>query len=93
VKSLPEPNKSLFEWLLDLLSDVAARADTNKMSAKNIGKHISIFDVHVPAIVISPNLYSAPEDCDAADSFSLSQKVVHLVNILLLHKLKQRYNM
>ena len=42
---IPQPYRSLFEWLLDLANDVIKKSSTNKMNAKNI------------SIVLSPYLY------------------------------------
>lgn len=77
---LPEPNKSLFQWLLDILADVAAREAETKMNAKTL------------AIVIGPNLYSLNLP-DALESVALSQKIVNLVQNLILYKMHQKYEM
>jgi hypothetical protein len=37
LEKLPEPNKSLILWLLDLMATVASREQTNKMSTRNLG--------------------------------------------------------
>eukprot|EP00455_Lapot_gusevi_P011081 TRINITY_DN15090_c0_g1_i2.p1 TRINITY_DN15090_c0_g1~~TRINITY_DN15090_c0_g1_i2.p1 ORF type:complete len:231 (-),score=1.88 TRINITY_DN15090_c0_g1_i2:66-758(-) len=47
IRSLPEPQQSIFLWLLDLLQLVAQRFDSNRMSVSAV------------AIVIAPNLRSA----------------------------------
>lgn len=36
-QNLPEPQKSLFGWLLSLLADVASLKTSNKMSEQNLG--------------------------------------------------------
>jgi len=68
--SLPEPNKSLLQWLLDLLTDVAAREKENKMGVKTL------------AIVISPNLYST----NSTDPIAMQQKVVAFIQNLITTK-------
>ncbi len=75
---LPEPNKSLFQWLLDILADVAAREAETKMNAKTL------------AIVIGPNLYSS-NSSDPLESVALSQRIVNLVQNLILYKMHQKY--
>lgn len=42
---IPEPQKTLFAWLLDFLASIAKNAEKNKMTAQNL------------AIVVAPNLY------------------------------------
>lgn len=41
-KTLPEPQKSLLDWLLDCLSDVAKNSDKNKMTSQNLGSYHQI---------------------------------------------------
>jgi hypothetical protein len=43
--TLPEPQKTLLDWLLHLLIVVSSNHDVNKMTAQNL------------AIVVAPNLY------------------------------------
>lgn len=65
IMGLPEPNRSCFLWLLDLLAEVAALADSNRMTPTNL------------AIVLSPNLYDAGP-MDPFEELVLSQKVAAL---------------
>ena len=46
---LPEPNKSLMMWLMDLMVDVIDLASINKMSARNLGVYyiVSIYSTNV----------------------------------------------
>ncbi|ETO09183.1 hypothetical protein RFI_28203 [Reticulomyxa filosa] len=44
-ETIPEPNKSIFLWLLDLCAEVAANEASNQMSPHNLG------------VVIGPNLF------------------------------------
>jgi len=75
--SLPEPNRSITKWLLELLADVAANEQQNKMSARNL------------AIVVAPNLFSTSE-IDPVESLTLSQKVVNFVFQLLEYQLSEK---
>jgi hypothetical protein len=63
IKQLPEPNQSVFLWLLDLLCDVAAHQEINRMTPTNL------------AIVVSPNLYDAGAGTEPIEELMLSQKV------------------
>eukprot|EP01132_Coremiostelium_polycephalum_P001274 gene1274-1605_t len=45
VNNLPEPQKSLLDWLMNLLLEVSSYSTINKMTAQNL------------AIVVAPNLY------------------------------------
>lgn len=42
-RTLPEPQKSLLDWLLDFLADVAKNSDKNKMTSQNLGIFSSNF--------------------------------------------------
>lgn len=44
IEKLIEPNKSIFQWLLDFILEVAAKKDVNRMTEQNL------------AIVIAPNI-------------------------------------
>ena len=37
LQKLPEPNKSLILWLLDLMAEVASKEATSKMNSRNLG--------------------------------------------------------
>jgi hypothetical protein len=39
-ETLPEPQKTLMKWIVDLLADTAARESSNKMGARNLGTNI-----------------------------------------------------
>ena len=58
ITHIPEPYRSLFEWLLDLAVDVVADVRVNKMDAKNM------------AVVLCPNLYESTDQSPAALTFS-----------------------
>ena len=49
IDSIEDPYNSILLWLLDLCADVAEQKDVNLMSSRNM------------AIVMTPNLYKAPE--------------------------------
>jgi len=72
-ENMIQPNKSLLQWLLELVADVAIHEQTNKMNAKSL------------AVVLAPNLYSNPMDIDPNEGLMISQKVVNLVNHLIIH--------
>lgn len=77
VMSLPEPNRSSLLWLLDLLAEVAALADTNRMTPTNL------------AIVLSPNLYDAGP-MDPFEELVLSQKVAALTSNCLKWRISSK---
>lgn len=67
---IPEPNKSVFYWLLDLLAEVSLREEKNRMSVQNL------------AIVVAPNLFSS-ENQTPMEALVLSQKTAALVKKFL----------
>lgn len=71
--TLPEPQKSLLDWLVDLLLEFAANSQVNKMSLQNI------------AIVVAPNLYEPP-DGNPMEGLVLSQKCVQFFHNLMVWK-------
>jgi hypothetical protein len=71
---LPEPQKTLLGWLLDMLSEVSRYKDANKMSPQNL------------AIVVAPNLYEPPGS-DPMEGLMMSQKAVQFLHALLLNRL------
>jgi len=77
VRDLPEPQKSTFLWLLDLLADVASKSAVNKMTWTNL------------AIVLSPNLYDA-QDVSAMEELILSQKVAQCTCVCLKWRIQSR---
>lgn len=78
VSKLSPANQILLEWLLDLLCVFARHDSVNKMSVKNL------------AIVVSPNLFTAPLTVSALDGLLLSQKAVGLLYHLLNHKMQDQ---
>jgi hypothetical protein len=63
LESLPDPQRSSYFWLLDLLCEVADKQEVNRMTPINL------------AIVLSPNLFDAGPDMDPFDELVLSQRV------------------
>eukprot|EP00736_Rhodelphis_marinus_P013629 Rmarinus@m.2077 len=63
LEGLPEPNRSIMFFLLDLITDISKNEAVNKMGPRNM------------AIVFAPNLYSAPKDMDPFYALQLSQQV------------------
>lgn len=72
--TLPEPNKSLMDWLIDMLAEVTRSSDVNKMTPQNL------------SIVVAPNLYD-PQGADPLEGLVMSQKAVQFLHNVLLYKL------
>ncbi|EGC38160.1 hypothetical protein DICPUDRAFT_29142 [Dictyostelium purpureum] len=70
---LPEPQKSLLDWLMNLLLQVSSFSDVNKMTAQNL------------AIVVAPNLYDVSSS-NPMEGLVLSQKCVQFLHNVLNHK-------
>eukprot|EP00013_Stygamoeba_regulata_P004766 CAMPEP_0177630370 /NCGR_PEP_ID=MMETSP0447-20121125/1175_1 /TAXON_ID=0 /ORGANISM="Stygamoeba regulata, Strain BSH-02190019" /LENGTH=680 /DNA_ID=CAMNT_0019131773 /DNA_START=131 /DNA_END=2173 /DNA_ORIENTATION=+ len=67
---LPPEAKNLLDWLIDLIGDVSALHEVNKMTRRNL------------SIVIAPNLYE-PQSVDPMRGLVLSQKCVSfLLNVV-----------
>mmetsp|Transcript_11981 Transcript_11981/g.15601 ORF Transcript_11981/g.15601 Transcript_11981/m.15601 type:complete len:486 (+) Transcript_11981:367-1824(+) len=77
ILKLPEPNRSAFLWLLDLMACVAEHESVNRMSPKNL------------AIVISPNLFNS-ENQPPMEALVLSQKTANLVTKFLLWQIRKK---
>ena len=71
-ESMPEPNKRVFTWLLDVMLDVVLEP-TNSMGVK------------ATSIVISPNLVSI-NDPDPMKGLQLSQRAVTFVENCIRHR-------
>jgi hypothetical protein len=67
---LPEPQKTILDWLMDLLVDTAKYEGINKMSPQNL------------AIVVAPNLYDSSSS-DPMEGLVMSQKCVQFLNQVL----------
>eukprot|EP01104_Vermistella_antarctica_P019526 TRINITY_DN7691_c0_g1_i1.p1 TRINITY_DN7691_c0_g1~~TRINITY_DN7691_c0_g1_i1.p1 ORF type:complete len:330 (+),score=63.80 TRINITY_DN7691_c0_g1_i1:356-1345(+) len=72
-QNMPEPQKSLLDWLCEFLMAFADNSDVNKMTAQNL------------AIVVAPNLFDPPSS-DPMEGLVLSQKCVQFLHNVLLHK-------
>jgi len=69
-KALSEPYKTLLTWLLQLLANISANSEVNKMTAQNL------------AIVVAPNLYDL-QTPNPMEGLIMSQKSAQfLVNVL-----------
>jgi len=66
-QSLPEPNKTLLDWLLELMKMVVRNSSVNKMTAQNL------------AIVVAPNLYDINTP-NPMEGLFLSQKCAAFLN-------------
>jgi len=61
---MPEPYRSLFEWLLDVAVDVIEQVQHNRMDIKNM------------SVVLCPNLYES-DDMQSPSALILSQSLLH----------------
>jgi len=75
--TLPEPQKTLLDWLLHLLIVVSANSEVNKMTAQNL------------AIVVAPNLYDVSTS-NPMEGLVMSQKCVQFLHNVLLWKIQHR---
>jgi len=69
-QSLPEPNKTLLTWLLDLMTLIVSNSKVNKMTSQNL------------AIVVAPNLYDINTP-NPLEGLFLSQKCAAFLNHVL----------
>ncbi|GAM26524.1 hypothetical protein SAMD00019534_096990, partial [Acytostelium subglobosum LB1] len=76
VNRLPEMQKNLLDWLMDLLIQVASYSRINKMTPQNL------------AIVVAPNLYDVSTS-NPMEGLVLSQKCVQFLHNVLTHKISQ----
>jgi len=74
--SLPEPEKSLFMWLVDLLYQVTQYQDVNKMSPANL------------AICVAPQMMEIVID-NPMDALMMNQKICAVVKNAVTWKLKE----
>jgi len=73
--TLPEPQKTLLDWLLHLLILTATNSSVNKMSAQNL------------AIVVAPNLYDVSTS-NPMEGLVMSQKCVQFLHNVLQWKIQ-----
>ncbi|GBG31912.1 Rho GTPase-activating protein 1 [Hondaea fermentalgiana] len=71
LRRLPEPNQSVFLWLLDLLADTAQYETINRMSIKALG------------IVLAPNLYTVSPTASPMEVVALMDAAVKAVQLCL----------
>mmetsp|Transcript_19118 Transcript_19118/g.37535 ORF Transcript_19118/g.37535 Transcript_19118/m.37535 type:complete len:337 (+) Transcript_19118:1083-2093(+) len=76
--ALPEPNKSIFLWLIELLADTAKFKEENLMNEKALG------------IVLAPNLYTVPEECSPLEMVGLMESAVSTVQCCLANRLREK---
>jgi len=91
--------RSLLGWLLDLIVEVSAFKDINKMGEQNLGVYLLLLKESVDqsspetflctAIVVAPNLYDPP-GCDPMEGLVLSQKAVQFLHHLVLHESERK---
>jgi len=72
--SLPEPNKTLLAWLMELMKLIVSNSSVNKMTAQNL------------AIVVAPNLYDINTP-NPMEGLFLSQKCAAFLNHVLTQAL------
>jgi len=75
--TLPEPQKTLLDWLLHLLIMTATNSGINKMTAQNL------------AIVVAPNLYDVSTS-NPMEGLVMSQKCVQFLHNVLLWKIQNQ---
>jgi len=75
---LPEPNKSLMTWLMDVMADASMEEATNKMNPRNF------------SICVAPNLFTS-SGTNPVDSLLISSKVVHFVSQILNYRLRIKH--
>jgi len=75
--TLPEPQKTLLDWLLHLLIMTATNSSVNKMSAQNL------------AIVVAPNLYDVSTS-NPMEGLVMSQKCVQFLHNVLQWKIQNQ---
>jgi len=73
--TLPEPNKTLFSWLLDLMKMIVSNSAVNKMTAQNL------------AIVVAPNLYDINTP-NPMEGLFLSQKCAAFLNHVIIQTMQ-----
>lgn len=73
--TLPEPQKTLLDWLLHLLILTSSNSSVNKMTAQNL------------AIVVAPNLYDVSSS-NPMEGLVMSQKCVQFLHNVLLWKIQ-----
>ncbi len=75
---LPEPNHSIFLWLVDLMADICEHEQVNRMSARAM------------AIVIAPNLYATLDDASPQDIVQETNGAVQIVEEALKQEMALR---
>lgn len=73
LQRFPAAHKGVVLWLLDLMADVAAQQESNKMNERAL------------AIVMAPNLYDAPATENPLDALMQTQKFTKFLSELLHH--------
>jgi len=73
--TLPELQKNLLTWLMNLLMDVQQNCHVNKMTAQNL------------AIVVAPNLYDVSTS-NPMEGLVMSQKCVQFLHNVLTYKIQ-----
>jgi len=78
VAKIPQQERDVLLWMLDLMADVVSHEAENKMSVKNC------------AIVMGPNLYKLPSDADPMEALVVSQKAVSFMCFALESVVQER---
>lgn len=68
---LPEPNKSVFLWLLDVLAEAASFQPVNRMGPKAL------------AVVLAPNLYNTSDELPPQEMFAFIDASVNALQMCL----------
>jgi len=75
IESFPESNKSLFQWLINILTEIASQEKVNKMNAKNLAQSFA------------PSLYST-SNLEPVQQMNIASKIPNLINIFIDSKKK-----
>jgi hypothetical protein len=78
---IPEPTRSVLQWMVNVLSQVVRNEEVNKMGTKNC------------AIVMGPNMYHFDESSspDPMQALVVSNKCCTILSNLLIHHCQTRY--
>jgi len=73
IQQLPEANRTVIYWLLDLITDICRYEPQNRMTAQSM------------TIVLAPNLVLAPPALGPLEALELNSRVVHFTELLFSH--------
>jgi hypothetical protein len=68
--NLPEPNKSLYFWLMEILVDISSNEKVNKMNSKNLAQSFA------------PSLYSTSH-LELSQQLTVASKIYNLITLFI----------